>query len=107
MTPDTGKFDAALAAEAMVSVMEKAGDGVLITHSAGGGSGWLTAAHPDNVKGVIAMEPGRFPFPKGEVPETETTISPFPAAGMEVSDADFEKLLQIPMVVYFGDNIKA
>lgn len=25
---------------------------------------------------------------------------------MEVSDEDFQKLLKIPMVVYFGDNIK-
>lgn len=106
MTPDTGAFDTALVAEAMVAVMEKTGDGVLITHSAGGGPGWLAAAHSDKVKGVIALEPGTFPFPKGEVPETEATISPFPAAGMEVSDADFQKLLQIPMVVYFGDNIK-
>ncbi len=106
MTPDTGAFDVALVAEAMVSVMEKAGDGVLVTHSAGGGPGWLAAARSDKVKGVIALEPGTFPFPKGEVPETEATISPFPAAGMEVSDEDFRKLLQIPMVVYFGDNIK-
>ena len=43
---------------------------------------------------------------KGEVPAVETTTSPFPAAGMEVSDEDFQKLLKIPMVVYFGDNIK-
>ncbi len=106
MTPDTGKFDATLVAESMVAVMEKVGAGVLVTHSAGGGPGWLAAAHSDQVKGVIALEPGTFPFPKVEVPEVEATISPFPAPGMEVSDAEFQKLLQIPMVVFFGDNIK-
>lgn len=105
ITPDTGKFDTKLVADAMTAVMERAGEGILITHSAGGGPGWLTAAHSDKVKGVIALEPGTFPFPKGELPKTETTTSPFPASGMEVSDEDFQKLLKIPMVVYFGDNI--
>ena len=31
--------------------------------------------------------------------------SPFPVPGMEVSDEEFQRLLKIPMVVYFGDNI--
>jgi len=106
MTPDTGAFDQDVVADAMTAVMAAAGSGVLVTHSAGGGPGWLTAAHSDHVKGVIALEPGTFPFPKGEVPAVEETTSPFPAHGMEVSDEDFQKLLKIPMVVYFGDNIK-
>ena len=105
ITPDTGKFDTKVVADAMVAVMERAGEGILITHSAGGGPGWLTAAHSDKVKGVIALEPGTFPFPKGEAPKAEATTSPFPAAGMEVSEEDFQKLLKIPMAVYFGDNI--
>ena len=105
ITPDTGKFDTNVVADAMVAVMERTGEGILITHSAGGGPGWLTAAHSDKVKGVIALEPGTFPFPKGEAPKAEATTSPFPAAGMEVSEEDFQKLLKIPMAVYFGDNI--
>ena len=105
ITPDTGKFDTKVVADAMVAVMERAGEGILVTHSAGGGPGWLTAAHSDKVKGVIALEPGTFPFPKGEAPKAEATTSPFPAAGMEVSEEDFQKLLKIPMAVYFGDNI--
>ncbi len=106
MTPDTGPFDVQVVADAMIAVMEKSGDGVLITHSAGGGPGWMTAAHSDKVKGVIALEPGTFPFLKGEVPQVEKTTSPFPAAGMEVNEDEFKRLLRIPMVVYFGDNIK-
>ena len=39
------------------------------------------------------------------MPEVEATTSPFPAPGMEVSDEEFQRLLKIPMVVYFGDNI--
>lgn len=105
MTPDTGKFDVKVVSDALTAVFEKTGDGVLITHSAGGGPGWLTAMHSDKVKGVIALEPGTFPFPEGEVPETEKTTSPFPAPGMAVPMKDFLKLTNIPIVVYFGDNI--
>ncbi|MGN0953833.1 alpha/beta hydrolase [Dialister sp.] len=105
MTPDTGAFDQKVVADAMVKVMDKAGDSVLITHSAGGGPGWETAMHSSHVKGVIALEPGTFPFPEGEVPEVEATTSPFPAKGMAVPMEDFLKMTKIPVVVYFGDNI--
>ena len=105
MVPDTGAFDQQVVADAMSAVFDRTGDGVLITHSAGGGPGWLTAIKNPHVRGVIALEPGTFPFPEGEVPETEVTNSPFPAPGMAVSLEDFKKIIQIPMVVYFGDNI--
>ena len=105
MTPDTGDFDQKVISDAMVKVFEKSGNGVLVTHSAGGGPGWDTAIASDKVKGVIALEPGTFPFPKGKLPEVEKTTSPFPASGYEVSDEEFKKLTKIPIVVYFGDNI--
>ena len=101
MTPDTGDFNQKVVADAMVKVFEKSGNGVLVTHSAGGGPGWDTAIASDKVKGVIALEPGTFPFPKGKLPEVEKTTSPFPAKGYEVSDAEFKKLTKIPIVVYF------
>lgn len=105
ITPDTAAPDTRVTADAMKDVMARAGNGVLITHSAGGAPGWITAAESPEVKGVIALEPGTFPFPKGEVPPVEATTSPFPARGMEVSDEAFKRLLRIPIVVYFGDNI--
>lgn len=105
MTPDTGAFDQKVVVDAMTAVFEKAGDGVLVTHSAGGGPGWGTAMASNHVKGVIALEPGTFPFPEGEVPPVEKTTSPFPAKGTAVSMDDFMKLTKIPIVVYFGDNI--
>lgn len=52
----------------MTAVMDKAGDGVLVTHSAGGGPGWLTGIQSEHVKGIISLEPGAFPFPKGQAP---------------------------------------
>ncbi|MBQ7629749.1 MAG: alpha/beta fold hydrolase [Selenomonadaceae bacterium] len=105
MTPNTGAFNSQIVADSMVEVMEKAGEGILITHSAGGGPGWITAVKSDKVKAIISLEPGTFPFPEGEVPEVEETSSPFPARGQSVSMEDFLKLTKIPIVVYFGDNI--
>ena len=105
MTPDTGAFDVEVVTQAMEAVIDRTGDSVLITHSAGGGPGWLTAIRNPHVKGVIALEPGTFPFPPGELPAVEETTSPFPARGMEVSAEEFESLMRTPMVVYFGDNI--
>ncbi len=105
MTPDTGAFDSSVVAKAMTAVFDKVGDGVLMTHSAGGGPGWETAIASSHVKGVIALEPGTFPFPEGMVPPVEETTSPFPAKGTAVSMDDFMKLTKIPIVVYFGDNI--
>ncbi len=104
MTPSF-PTDQKIIADAMLAVMEKAGDGILITHSAGGGPGWETAIRSDKVKAVIALEPGTFPFPENELPEVEETTSPFPAKGQSVLMEDFMKLTKIPIVVYFGDNI--
>lgn len=104
MTP-TFLFNQKIISAAMVEVFENSGDGILITHSAGGGPGWETAIKSKRVKAVISLEPGTFPFPEGEVPEVEKTSSPFPAKGQEVSMEEFLKLTKIPIVVYFGDNI--
>ena len=105
MTPSTGNFDSKVISDAMVTVFEKSGEGILITHSAGGGPGWETAIKSAKVHAVISLEPGTFPFPENELPEVEKTTSPFPAAGTKVSMEDFLKLTKIPIVVYFGDNI--
>ncbi len=91
--------------DAMTAVLEKSGDAILVTHSAGGGPGWATAIQSDKVKAIIALEPGAFPFPEGEVPPVEETTSPFPAVPTEIPLADFEKLIKIPIIVYFGDNV--
>ncbi len=37
MVPDTGKFDVDVVADAMDALFDKMGDGILVTHSAGGG----------------------------------------------------------------------
>ena len=106
MTSDRGAYPSEeIISDAMAAVFEKSGDGIFVTHSAGGGPGWATAIKSDKVKAVIALEPGTFPFPEKDLPAVEETTSPFPAAGSKVSMADFMKLTRIPIVVYFGDNI--
>lgn len=105
MTPDTGIYDENVFAKSVVDTFEVAGDGILMTHSAGGGPGFRAATDSDKIKAVISLEPGTFPFPEGELPDVEETTSMFPAKGYEVSMEDFKKLIAKPIVVYFGDNI--
>ena len=107
MTPNTGAFDEIVISDAMAAVFEKTGDGILMTHSQGGGPGWWTAIKSPHVKGVVALEPGSgFIFPEGEVPAPMDTTSPFGALkGTAVSLADFEKLTKMPILVVYGDNI--
>jgi pimeloyl-ACP methyl ester carboxylesterase len=107
MTPNTGAFDENVISDAMAAVFDKAGDGVLVIHSQGGGPGWWTAIKSSHVKGVIALEPGSgFIFPEGETPAPMETTSPFGALkAVPVKMADFEKLTKMPILVVYGDNI--
>lgn len=54
-------------ADRLAQLLDLVGPSVLVTHSAGGPAGWLTAqARPDAVRGIIAVEPVGPPF--GEIP---------------------------------------
>ena len=69
MTPNTGAFDMEVLSDAVVAFFNRIGSGILVTHSQGGGPGWLTAMKSPNVRAVAAYEPGSgFVFPDGEVP---------------------------------------
>lgn len=107
MTPNTGAFDEKIISDAMAAVFEKSGDGILVTHSQGGGPGWYTAIKSDKVKAVVAFEPGSgFIFPEGEVPEPLATTSPFGAlSGVPIPAEDFARLTKIPIIIYYGDHI--
>jgi len=107
MTPNTGPFDMEVISEAGAALFNKIGPGILVTHSQGGGPGWLTAIRSRNVRAVVAYEPGsNFMFPEGEVP------APMPSAGdtleaVGVPLSQFMQLTKIPIVIYYGDNIPA
>jgi hypothetical protein len=104
VTPNTGPYDAGVISDAMAALFNKTGPGILFSHSQAGGPGWLTAIKSDNVKGIVALEPGSgFIFPEGELPaampSAAGTLTPEP-----VPLADFKKLTRIPIVIYYGDN---
>jgi len=104
VTPNTGPYDAGVISDAMAALFDKTGPGILFSHSQAGGPGWLAAIKSQNVKGIVALEPGSgFIFPEGEVP------GPMPsAAGTLAPEAvpleDFKQLTRIPIVIYYGDN---
>jgi pimeloyl-ACP methyl ester carboxylesterase len=106
MTPNTGPYDSKVISDAVAALFNKVGPGILVTHSQGGGPGWLTAIKSQNVRAVVSYEPatGSFFFPEGEVPP------PMPSSagqleGDSVPLSDFMKLTKIPIVIYYGDNI--
>lgn len=106
MTPNTGPYDNAVIADALSALFDKTGDGILVTHSQGGGPGWYAAIKNPKVKAIVSFEPGLFLFPEGEVPAPIPGSSPFdPLKAGAVPKAEFERLTKLPIVLYFGDNI--
>jgi len=105
MTPNTGGYDSEVISDGVSALLDKTGPAILFTHSQAGGPGWLTAIKNQNVKAIVAFEPGSgFVFARGEVPEAMPS-----AAGALTPEAvplvDFRKLTRIPIVIYYGDNI--
>jgi pimeloyl-ACP methyl ester carboxylesterase len=105
MTPNVGPYDPEVNSGAFAALFDKIGPAVFVTHSQGGGLGWLTVLKTANVRGIVTYEPGSgFLFPEGEVPE------PLPSSGgtlpaMAVPRAEFLKLTRIPIAIYYGDFI--
>jgi len=64
MTPNTGPFDIEVNSNAVAALFAKIGPGILVTHSQAGGPGWRTAIKNQNVRAIVAYEPGsNFPRP--------------------------------------------
>lgn len=105
VTPNTGAFDPEVVSDGVSALVDRIGPSILITHSQAGGPGWLTAIKNPGVRAVISYEPGSgFVFPESDLPDPMSgaagTLEP-----VAISDADFDKLTQIPILVYYGDNI--
>ncbi|MGN0915700.1 MAG: alpha/beta fold hydrolase [Succinivibrio sp.] len=108
MTPNTGAYDPFVIRDALSAVFDRLDNGgILLSHSQGGGPGFLTAMKNKKVKAVVSFEPGSgFPFPEGEEPEPVANRSFFGSLkAFTVSKDDFLKLCDIPIVIYYGDNI--
>lgn len=105
ITPNTAPYDAELISDASAALFDKIGPGILVTHSQSGGPGWLTAMKSAKVRAIASYEPGTaLVFPHGEVP------APMPSSSgtleaIGVALEDFKKLTQIPIIIYYGDNI--
>lgn len=107
MSPDTGPLNVDLNVQAVSQLFDKIGAGVLVTHSHSGGMGWLTALENKNIKAIVSFEPGsNFIFPKGEAPKPISYLGGALKA-REVSLDDFKQLTEIPIVMFYGDNIPA
>lgn len=102
MTPDLSdhKHDVA----SLGALAEYIGDHILVTHSAGGFPGWMSAMQNTEVKAVVAYEPGGFVFPEGGVPGRIEGLTGG-SEGVPVPMQQFKRLTQIPIVLYFGDYI--
>ncbi len=107
MTPNIGPIDIKVNTDAVSALFNKIGPGILVTHSHSGGMGWATAIKNQNIKAIVAYEPGSgFVFPDGEVPEP-IPMADGTLAAFKVSLSDFMKLTRIPVIIYYGDNIPA
>ena len=105
MTPNTGPYDAQVNSDAAAALLAKIGPAVLVTHSQGGGPGWLTAIKSRNVRAIISYEPGSgFLFPEGQVPPAMPS-SAGTLEGTAVPMSDFVQLTKMPIILYYGDNI--
>lgn len=107
MTPDIGLRDVGVMSDAVSKLFDRIGPGILFTHSHSGGMGWSAAMKNENIKAIVAFEPGsNFVFPDGEVPDAMPS-SFDTLKGIAVPVSDFMKLTKIPIVIVYGDNIPA
>jgi len=105
MTPNIGPYDPEVNSRAFAALFQKIGPAVFVTHSQGGGLGWLTVLKTANVRGIVSYEPGSgFLFPEGEVPEPMSS-SGGTLDAIGVPKDEFLKLTRIPIVIYYGDFI--
>lgn len=102
MTPDLS--DHTQDVPAISTLCQRVGDNILVTHSAGGVTGWFAAMANPIVKAVVAYEPGAYVFPQEEVPEKIDGLTGG-CAGIPVPMEQFMQLTRVPIVMYFGDYI--
>lgn len=105
----SGPLDNDLNADVLAQLVDRTGGAVLVVHSMGGTIGWRAALRSNNVKGIVAWEPGGTPFifPETEMPKlTKARFEHLGATAMGVPMQEFLKLTRIPIVLYYGDYIR-
>jgi hypothetical protein len=106
VTPNTGPgawegADPEVTSDAVSALFDSIGPGVLLTHSASGGPGWLTATKNAKIRAIVAYEPVRFLFPEGELPPPQGIFEQVP-----VPLSEFRKLTEIPIQLVYGDHLQ-
>ena len=107
VTPNIGPFDLNVNTDAVAELFDQLGGAIMVCHSHGGTHTWLTIPKTNNIKAVVAWEPGGFfSFPNDE-PAPKTDF-PDPGLGSEyvmVSPEVFKKFTKMPIIIYYGDYI--
>ena len=107
MTPTIGPLDFDVYSDAYAALFDKIGPAIFVTHSQGGPVGWFTLLKTKNIKAIVAYEPGgSVPFPTGQVPEEGKVLTRSKKTeGIEVPMAVFKRYMEIPIIIYYGDNL--
>lgn len=114
-TPDTGAEPRTreyyqFMADTMAQLLKQTGPAVLITHSNSGKYGWYSSmADPENIKAIVAYEPGACVFPSDDIPK-DLTPSPLELVNdhqgpLVVPPEEFNRLTKMPILIIYGDNI--
>lgn len=108
MTPNIGRKDLDVYANAYAALFDTIGPSVFVVHSQGGAVAWQTFPKTRNIRAIVALEPGgNVPFPEGRMPEEGKieTHSKNNTEGVEVPMSVFKKFTKIPIIIYYGDNM--
>lgn len=107
MTPNVGSVDLNVYADAYAALFDSIGPAIFVTHSQGGGVGWITLPKTKNIRAIVAFEPGsNVPFPEGEMPpEGKVPTLSKKTEGVEVPTQTFLEFTKVPIVIFYGDNL--
>ena len=107
MTPNIGPVDLNVYAKAYADLFDKIGPAIFVTHSQGGGVGWLTLPLTKNIRAIVAYEPGgNVPFPEGQMPDEGKVMTlSKKTESVEVPMDTFMQFTTIPIIIYYGDNL--
>lgn len=94
-------------ADAYAALFDKIGPAIFVTHSQGGPVGWHTLLRTRNIRAIATYEPGGwFPFPPGHCPPEGAVLTlSGKREGEEVDWPTFRRFTEIPIVIYYGDNL--
>lgn len=68
MTPDISAHDMKIDLTALDALFDRIGNGIIVTHSAGGFPGWLAAIENQHIQAVVSYEREDMSFPKMKSP---------------------------------------